>query len=98
MQLTKFGRTGISVSRLSLGTATFGKQTTRRNHKHIQYLGSTSVNLRERMDKYKNHQAKDSSKRPVHSKLAAELARGAAVEIYFLPSAPMSGRHGTAYR
>ena len=27
MQLTKFGRTGMSVSRLCLGTATFGKQT-----------------------------------------------------------------------
>jgi len=27
MQLTKFGRTGISVSRLCLATATFGKQT-----------------------------------------------------------------------
>jgi aryl-alcohol dehydrogenase-like predicted oxidoreductase len=27
MQLTKFGRTGISISRLCLGTATFGKHT-----------------------------------------------------------------------
>jgi hypothetical protein len=27
MQLTKFGRTGMSVSRLCLGTATFGRQT-----------------------------------------------------------------------
>ncbi len=27
MQLTRFGRTGMSVSRLCLGTATFGKQT-----------------------------------------------------------------------
>jgi 1-deoxyxylulose-5-phosphate synthase len=27
VEYTKFGRTGLSVSRLSLGTATFGKQT-----------------------------------------------------------------------
>ena len=27
MQFTKFGRTGLSVSRLCLGTGTFGKQT-----------------------------------------------------------------------
>jgi aryl-alcohol dehydrogenase-like predicted oxidoreductase len=27
MQLTKLGRTGMSVSRVCLGTATFGKQT-----------------------------------------------------------------------
>ena len=29
MQLTRFGRTGMSVSRLCLGTATFGKQCER---------------------------------------------------------------------
>ena|SRR5271163_3923313 len=29
MQLTKFGRTGMSVSRLCLGTATFGRQSSR---------------------------------------------------------------------
>ena len=27
MQLTRFGRTGMSVSRLCLGTAAFGRQT-----------------------------------------------------------------------
>ena len=27
MQFTKFGRTGLTVSRLCLGTGTFGKQT-----------------------------------------------------------------------
>lgn len=35
MQLTKFGRTGLSVSRLCLGTATFGKQTDEAESHHI---------------------------------------------------------------
>ncbi len=30
MQLTRFGRTGVPVSRLCLGTATFGRQTDER--------------------------------------------------------------------
>jgi hypothetical protein len=51
----------------------------------VQYVGSTLVSLRQRMEKYKKRQAKGSSKRPVHSKLAAELASGVRVGIYFRP-------------
>ncbi len=35
MQLAKFGHTGLTVSRMCLGTATFGKQTDEAESHHI---------------------------------------------------------------
>lgn len=49
----------------------------------VQYVGSTLVNLRTRMHKYEKRQAMGDSKRPVHCKLAEELAKDVPVEIYF---------------
>lgn len=49
----------------------------------VQYVGSTLVNLRDRMDKYKKRQANGDLNRPVHCGLAAQLANNIPVEIYF---------------
>jgi hypothetical protein len=49
----------------------------------VQYVGSTLVNLRDRMDKYKKRQANGDLSRPVHRELAAALAKNIPVEIYF---------------
>jgi len=54
MQFTTFGRTGLQVSRLTLGTGTFGKQTneadsfrifdqTENAHRHSEYRAPRRV-------------------------------------------------------
>jgi predicted MFS family arabinose efflux permease len=46
MQLTRFGRTGMSVSRLCLGTATFGKQTDEaESHRILDEAGKDHANI-----------------------------------------------------
>ncbi len=46
MQLTKFGRTGLSVSRLCLGTATFGKQTDEaESHRILNAAAGAGINF-----------------------------------------------------
>ena len=46
MQLTRFGRTGMSVSRLCLGTATFGKQTDEaESHRILDAAADAGINF-----------------------------------------------------
>ena len=46
MQFTKFGRTGVIVSRLCLGTATFGKQTDERvSHQILDRAADAGINF-----------------------------------------------------
>ena len=53
MQLTKFGRTGMSVSRLCLGTATFGKQTDEaESHCILDAAADAGINLLDTADFY----------------------------------------------
>jgi aryl-alcohol dehydrogenase-like predicted oxidoreductase len=53
MQLTRFGRTGISVSRLCLGTATFGKQTDEaESHRILDAEADAGINFLDTADFY----------------------------------------------
>ena len=53
MQLTKFGRTGMSVSRLCLGTATFGKQTDEaESHRILDAAADAGINFLDTADFY----------------------------------------------
>ncbi|GGF35864.1 aldo/keto reductase [Aliidongia dinghuensis] len=53
MQLTKFGRTGLSVSRLCLGTATFGKQTDEaESHRILDAAADAGINFLDTADFY----------------------------------------------
>lgn len=53
MQFTKFGHTGISVSRLCLGTATFGKQTDEaESHRILDAAADAGINFLDTADFY----------------------------------------------
>lgn len=53
MQLTKFGHTGMSVSRLCLGTATFGKQTDEaESHRILDAAADAAINFLDTADFY----------------------------------------------
>jgi 1-deoxyxylulose-5-phosphate synthase len=53
MQFTKFGSTGLTVSRLSLGTGTFGKQTDEtEGHRMLDKAAEAGVNLLDCADIY----------------------------------------------
>jgi 1-deoxyxylulose-5-phosphate synthase len=53
MQHTKFGRTGMSVSRLCLGTATFGKQTDEaESHRILDAAADAGINFLDTADFY----------------------------------------------
>ena len=53
MQLTRFGRTGLSVSRLCLGTATFGKQTDEaESHRILDAAADAGINFLDTADFY----------------------------------------------
>ena len=46
MQLAKFGHTGLTVSRLCLGTATFGKQTDEaESHRILDAAADAGINF-----------------------------------------------------
>jgi 1-deoxyxylulose-5-phosphate synthase len=53
MQLTRFGHTGLSVSRLCLGTATFGKQTDEaESHRILDAEADAGINFLDTADFY----------------------------------------------
>lgn len=53
MQYTKFGRTGLIISRLSLGTATFGKQSEEEvSHQILDKAAEAGVNFIDTADAY----------------------------------------------
>jgi len=53
MQFTKFGRTGLTVSRMILGTGTFGKQTDEaESHKMLDKAAEAGVNFIDTADIY----------------------------------------------
>ncbi|MBB6144163.1 aryl-alcohol dehydrogenase-like predicted oxidoreductase [Silvibacterium bohemicum] len=53
MEFTKFGRTGLTVSRLCLGTGTFGKQTDEAEaHRMLDRVAEAGVNLIDTADIY----------------------------------------------
>ena len=46
MQFTKFGQTGLTVSRMILGTGTFGKQTDEREaHRMLDKAAEAGINF-----------------------------------------------------
>ena len=53
MQLAKFGHTGLTVSRLCPGTATFGKQTDEaESHRILDVAADAGINLLDTADFY----------------------------------------------
>src|ERR1700727_84838 len=53
MQFTKFGRTGLTVSRMILGTGTFGKQTDEAEaHRMLDKVAEAGVNFIDTADIY----------------------------------------------
>ncbi len=53
MQFARFGRTGLSISRLGLGTATFGKQTDEAaSHRILDIAAEAGVNFIDTADAY----------------------------------------------
>jgi aryl-alcohol dehydrogenase-like predicted oxidoreductase len=53
MQRTRFGRTGVPVSRLCLGTATFGKQTDEaESHRILDAAADSGINFLDTADFY----------------------------------------------
>lgn len=53
MQLTRFGRTGVSVSRLRVGTATFGKQTDEaESHRILDAAADAGISFLDTADFY----------------------------------------------
>jgi aryl-alcohol dehydrogenase-like predicted oxidoreductase len=53
MQYTKFGRSGLTVSRLCLGTAPFGKQTDENvSHQILDKAAEAGVNFLDTADAY----------------------------------------------
>src|ERR1700677_2633061 len=53
MEFTKFGRTGLAVSRLCLGTGTFGKQTDEAEaHRMLDQVAAAGVNFIDTADMY----------------------------------------------
>jgi len=53
MQFTKFGQTGLTVSRLILGTGTFGKQTDEKeSHRMLDKATEVGINFIDTADIY----------------------------------------------
>src|SRR6266852_4949006 len=53
MQFTKFGQTGLTVSRMSLGTGTFGKQTDEKEaHRMLDKAAEAGINFIDTADVY----------------------------------------------
>jgi aryl-alcohol dehydrogenase-like predicted oxidoreductase len=53
MQFTKFGHTGLTVSRLILGTGTFGKQTDEKEaHRMLDKAAEAGINFIDTADVY----------------------------------------------
>src|SRR5271156_6504379 len=53
MQFTKFGQTGLRVSRMILGTGTFGKQTDEREaHRMLDKAAEAGINFIDTADTY----------------------------------------------
>src|ERR1700722_20304271 len=53
MQFTKFGQTGLTVSRMILGTGTFGKQTDEKEaHRMLDKAAEVGINVIDTADVY----------------------------------------------
>jgi aryl-alcohol dehydrogenase-like predicted oxidoreductase len=53
MQFTKFGQTGLTVSRMILGTGTFGKQTDEKEaHRMLDTAAEAGINVIDTADVY----------------------------------------------
>jgi 1-deoxyxylulose-5-phosphate synthase len=53
MQFTKFGQTGLTVSRMILGTGTFGKQTDEKEaHRMLDKAAEAGINFIDTADVY----------------------------------------------
>ena len=53
MQFTKFGQTGLTVSRMILGTGTFGKQTDEKEaHRMLDAAAEAGINFIDTADEY----------------------------------------------
>jgi aryl-alcohol dehydrogenase-like predicted oxidoreductase len=53
MQFTKFGQTGLTVSRMILGTGTFGKQTDEKQaHRMLDKAAEAGINFIDTADVY----------------------------------------------
>jgi aryl-alcohol dehydrogenase-like predicted oxidoreductase len=56
MQFTKFGQTGLAVSRMILGTGTFGKQTDEKeSHRMLDKAAEAGINFIDTADVYPLH-------------------------------------------
>ena len=68
MQLAKFGHTGLTASRMCLGTATFGKQTDEaESHRILDAAADAGINFLDTADSY--HMGTDHAQTRVRKRL-----------------------------
>ena len=106
MQFTKFGQTGLTVSRMILGTGTFGKQTDEKEaHRMLDKAAEAGINFIDTADVYPewatSFDSDTQAAAATRAKLFAEWADQPILVIgthYAAPTAGHVKRDGAAFR